>query len=87
MRTSRAVAASAASEAAPLSAGVITGGGNASAASYNGVYGAGHSVIDHHDLIGGTTFPIHENGWNCVVTVRDTPGQAIPMLADVGPPG
>lgn len=84
MRTSRAIAGFVASVATLIGGGVIVGGGTASAASYNGACGSGYTVIDHRDLTGGTTFLTYKDGWNCVVTVRDQPGQAIPMLAGVG---
>ncbi|MEV4051892.1 spore-associated protein A [Amycolatopsis sp. NPDC049688] len=63
--------------------GLFAGTGSASAAGYNGVCGSGYSVIDHHDIAGGTVFLTYSSstGNNCVVTVRNTPGTAIYMDA------
>ncbi|WP_030271498.1 hypothetical protein [Streptomyces sp. NRRL B-24484] len=56
----------------------------AQAAGYNGVCGSGYTVVDHRDLnLGGTVYLTYNssNGNNCVVTVRNSPGQPILMLA------
>ncbi len=55
----------------------------ASAATYAGQCGAGFTVIDKIDLRGGTTFLTYDGKTNCVVTVRDQPGDPIPMGAAV----
>jgi hypothetical protein len=57
----------------------------AAAASYNGVCGSSYSVIDSHSLSGATIFLTYSasTGNNCVVTVRNTPGSAAPMGAEV----
>jgi hypothetical protein len=57
----------------------------ASAASYNGVCGSSYAVIDSHGITGGTIFLTYSSstGKNCVVTVRNTPGSAQPMTAEV----
>jgi len=53
------------------------------AAVYNGVCGSGYAVIDSLGVIGGTVYLTYNsgNGNNCVVTVRNTPGTAVPMCA------
>jgi hypothetical protein len=63
--------------------GLLTGTGTASAATYNGACGSGYSVIDQHSLVGGTIFLTYSNSTenNCVVTVRNTSGTAVPMNA------
>jgi hypothetical protein len=55
------------------------------AASYNGVCGSGYGVIESHNLPGATIFLTFSGGTgdNCVVTVRNTPGTAEPMDAEV----
>ncbi|MFJ1709818.1 spore-associated protein A [Kitasatospora sp. NPDC088346] len=56
----------------------------AQAASYNGVCGSGYQTIDHRDLNAGGTVWLTYNrstGYNCVVTIRDSPGPALQMLA------
>ncbi|WP_433709542.1 hypothetical protein ACQP2U_24015 [Nocardia sp. CA-084685] len=83
MKKSKILAAFIATSAALTVGGVALGSGSASAATYNGVCGPGYSVIDHHDLDGGTIFLTYNNGWNCVVTVRNQPGQAEKMLASL----
>jgi hypothetical protein len=58
----------------------------ASAASYGGQCGTGYNVIDHKDIGDvATIFLTYNNsdGNDCVVTVRNHPGAAIDMLADV----
>jgi hypothetical protein len=83
MASGKSVAASLAAAAVFAGGGVMLGSGNAAAASYNGACGAGYSVIDHHDLDGGTIFLTYNGGWNCVVTVRNQPGAAIHMMAQI----
>ena len=83
MRKSKFLAVSVASSAALAVGGVAFGTGPASAATYNGACGSGYSVIDHHDIQGGTIFLTYNNGSNCVVTVRDQPGQKWWMSANV----
>ncbi|WP_227983770.1 hypothetical protein [Nocardia spumae] len=55
----------------------------ASAASYHGQCGDGFTVIDKHELKGGTVFLTYNGRTNCVVTVRDKPGEPISMGAAV----
>lgn len=59
--------------------------GVASAATYNGKCGAGYRVIDQGNLAGGTVFLAYSRatGKNCVVTVRDRPGERLFMAARV----
>lgn len=83
MRSGNAIAVSVAATAALAGGAVALGSGTAAAASYNGVCGAGYSVIDHADLQGGTVFLTYKDGWNCVATVRDQPGAAIHMMAEI----
>jgi len=56
------------------------------AAPYNGVCGSGYVVIDSLPLTGGTIYLTYNsgNGYNCVVTVRSSPGTPLPMDAYVG---
>lgn len=63
-------------------AGTIAATGTASAASYNGACGSGYSVIGSMDVGEGNTFITYNssNGYNCVVTVSNTPGT--PMVLD-----
>ncbi|REE94748.1 spore-associated protein A [Thermomonospora umbrina] len=44
------------------------------ATNYNGACGAGYTVIDKLDVYRGVTYLTYNNGWNCAVTVTDTPG-------------
>ncbi|OJF13040.1 hypothetical protein [Couchioplanes caeruleus] len=58
----------------------------AQAASYNGACGAGYRVIDQLRVGGtgtGTAYLTYNNGWNCVVTVSDTPGKRDWMVASI----
>jgi hypothetical protein len=55
----------------------------AHAASYDGVCGSGYGVIDSFAVNGGTVFLTYNGTYNCVVTVRDTPGAAEYMTAGV----
>lgn len=59
-------------------AGVAVMSGAAQAASYNGACGSGYTVIDHMTVGGtqteGTTYLTYNGGWNCVVTITNTPG-------------
>jgi hypothetical protein len=63
-------------------AGTIAATGTASAAGYNGACGSGYGVIDSMDVGDGNAFLTYNssNGYNCVVTVSDTPGT--PMVLD-----
>ncbi|AWW39244.1 MULTISPECIES: hypothetical protein [Streptomyces] len=60
-------------------AGMIATTGTAQAASYNGGCGSGYSVIGSKDVGDGTAYITYNssNGYNCVVTVSDTPGTAM----------
>ncbi|WP_328405786.1 hypothetical protein [Nocardia sp. NBC_00403] len=80
--------------ACAASAGIVVGTAvfvpaNASAASYGGQCGGGYAVIEQANLIGGTAFLTYSNatGKNCVVTVRDEPGDELFMVARVGRSG
>jgi hypothetical protein len=53
----------------------------ASAATYGGQCGKGYDVIDSHDIVGGTAFLTFNGKNNCVVTVRDQPGNPVRMGA------
>ncbi|WP_228000688.1 hypothetical protein [Nocardia australiensis] len=53
----------------------------ASAATYGGQCGAGHHVIDSHALSSGTIFLTYDGSTNCVVTVRNQPGNPVHMTA------
>ena len=58
----------------------------AQAASYNGVCGSSYGVIDAMSVPGyGTIYLTYSSstGDNCVVTIRNTPGAKLPMLADI----
>jgi len=59
--------------------------GPAQAASYNGACGSGYSVIDQMSVGSGrgTAYLTYNNGWNCVVTVTNSPGTRTWMLAEV----
>lgn len=60
-------------------AGTIAATGTASAASYNGGCGSGYSVIGSRDVGDGNAYITYNssNGYNCVVTVSDTPGSSM----------
>ncbi|MGW3511277.1 spore-associated protein A [Streptomyces sp. NPDC000994] len=65
-------------------AGLVATAGTASAAaSYNGGCGTGYGVIGSKRVGDGTTFITYNGstGYNCVVTVSDTPGKAMYMDA------
>ncbi|MEV6205784.1 spore-associated protein A [Kitasatospora sp. NPDC051914] len=78
---------------AAAAATVVTAPGPAYAAGYNGACGAGYRVIDSLPLDatedGGTVYLTYNrtNGYNCVVTVRNTPGDPIWMSASIKPSG
>jgi hypothetical protein len=59
-------------------AGTVAATGTAAAAGYNGACGSGYGVIDSMDVGDGNAFLTYNssNGYNCVVTVTDTPGEA-----------
>ncbi|WNV84395.1 spore-associated protein A [Umezawaea sp. Da 62-37] len=59
--------------------------GVASAATYNGMCGSGYSVVNSRAVVGGTVFLTYNasTGYNCVVTVRNSPGAKLPMGARV----
>ncbi|MEU4652837.1 spore-associated protein [Streptomyces sp. NPDC023723] len=63
-------------------AGMALTAGTAEAASYNSACGSGYSVIDSKDVGDGTAYLTYNGstGYNCVVTVSDTPGT--PMVLD-----
>jgi hypothetical protein len=56
-----------------------------SSAVYNGVCGSGYKVIDSGSVTGGTVYLTYNSstGYNCVVTIRNTPGARLPMCAEV----
>lgn len=55
------------------------------AATYNWACGSSYVVIDSFGVTGGTVFLTYSSstGDNCVVTVRNSPGGALPMDAAV----
>ncbi|HZB28776.1 MAG TPA: spore-associated protein A [Streptosporangiaceae bacterium] len=58
----------------------------ASAASYNGACGGGYGVVNQRTISGkGAVYLTYNsgNGYNCVVTIRDNPGTAVPMFAGI----
>ncbi|MGW9552993.1 spore-associated protein A [Nocardiopsis sp. NPDC055551] len=55
----------------------------AHAAAYNGACGSGYAVVNQIEIgDSGTTFLTYNNstGYNCAVTVRDTPGDPVEMV-------
>ncbi|WP_431681340.1 spore-associated protein A [Kitasatospora sp. KL5] len=65
-------------------AGVVLAPATAEAADYNSACGSGYREIDHLTLSGyGTVFLTYNGstGKNCVVTVRDNPGERLYMNA------
>jgi hypothetical protein len=60
-------------------AGIAFSATPAAAASYNGGCGSGYSVIGSKDVGDGNAFITYNSstGYNCVVTVSDTPGTAM----------
>ncbi|MGW1059724.1 hypothetical protein [Micromonospora rubida] len=62
--------------AALAATAVAVTGAPAQAAAYNGACGSGYTVIDKMDAGNGrgTIFLTYNSGWNCVVTVSNTPG-------------
>lgn len=55
----------------------------ASAATYNGACGSGYSVVNQDNVGGlGTVFLTYDNstGQNCVVTIRNNPGQPVTWM-------
>jgi hypothetical protein len=58
----------------------------ATTAAYNGVCGSGYKVIDSTPIgnVGTTYVTWNESkGWNCVVTIRNTPGAPVYMSASL----
>jgi hypothetical protein len=57
----------------------------AQAAAYNGACGSGYSVIDkmHVQSDRATVYLTYNNGWNCVVTITNTPGKREYMSAAI----
>ncbi|MFJ1708005.1 spore-associated protein A [Kitasatospora sp. NPDC088346] len=57
----------------------------AQAADYNGACGSGYRVVDSMSLKGGTAFLTYNSstGQNCAVTVRDSPGSPVYVLASI----
>ncbi|KNX38841.1 hypothetical protein [Luteipulveratus halotolerans] len=71
--------------AGAIGAGMVgLGAESASAATYNGVCGSGYRVVDQHAVTGGTVFLTYNGTRNCVVTVRNTAGAKVWMVAVVG---
>ena len=58
----------------------------ASAATYNGACGTGYTVIDHM-AVGGTqqatTYLTYKGGWDCVVTIANSPGTSQYLETDI----
>ncbi|GGP84914.1 spore-associated protein A [Streptomyces sindenensis] len=79
MRTTAKRLCSAATVLGLTAAGTVAATGTAAAASYNGACGSGYSVIGSRDVGDGNTFVTYNssNGYNCVVTVSDTPGKSM----------
>ncbi|MEV4628116.1 hypothetical protein AB0J90_17720 [Micromonospora sp. NPDC049523] len=71
--------------AALAATAVAVTGAPAQAASYNGACGSGYSVIDSMGAGNGagTIFLTYNNGWNCVVTITNTPGVRDFMAASI----
>ncbi|WP_433248240.1 spore-associated protein A [Streptosporangium sp. CA-135522] len=68
--------------AAASVAGSMTAAAPASAASYGGECGAGYAVVNSAAVGGDATmFLTYNNGWNCLVVVRNTQGSATFMGA------
>jgi hypothetical protein len=65
---------------AALGLGLVSPG-IAAAAGYNGACGSGYRVIDSHHITGGTIYLTYNGSRNCVVTIRNNPGAAVPMNA------
>lgn len=85
MKLTRKLAGAGATVALTL-AGLAGTAGPAQAAAYNGACGAGYQVIDKLTVGGtgtGTAYLTYNNGWNCVVTVSNTPGQRDWMEASI----
>jgi len=85
MRLTRKLAGAGAAVALTLT-GLAATAGPAQAAAYNGACGAGYRVIDSMSVGGtgtGTAYLTYNNGWNCVVTVSNTPGQRDWMSAQI----
>ncbi|MDC0710559.1 spore-associated protein A [Stigmatella sp. ncwal1] len=59
------------------------------ALAYNGACGSGYGVIDSHAVAGGTVYLTYNSstGKNCVVTVRNSPGNRVQMCAKVSRAG
>ncbi|GJF31718.1 hypothetical protein KNE206_44180 [Kitasatospora sp. NE20-6] len=57
----------------------------AQAAGYNGVCGSGYRVVDSMSLAGGTAFLTYNSstGQNCAVTVRNSTGSPVYVLASI----
>ena len=67
-----------------VAAGVLAASpAHAAAAQYNYACGPGYRVVDHVDVGGsGTAFLTYNSftGYNCAVTVRAIPGEAVEMV-------
>jgi hypothetical protein len=69
-----------------MAGGALATAAPASASTYGGQCGSGYSVVNQRTISGkGTVFLTYNssNGYNCVVTIRDTPGTAVPMMAAI----
>ncbi|RSM74233.1 spore-associated protein A [Actinoplanes sp. ATCC 53533] len=85
MKLTRKLAGAGAAVALTLT-GLAATAGPAQAAAYNGACGTGYRVIDSMSVGGsgtGTAYLTYNNGWNCVVTVSNTPGQRDWMKASI----
>lgn len=85
MRISKKITAALVTAGAMTVAGLATAA-PASAASYGGQCGSGYVVVNHATISGkGTVYLTYNNsnGYNCVVTVRDKAGSAVPMFAGI----
>ncbi|MFF7868278.1 spore-associated protein A [Streptomyces qaidamensis] len=86
MRKHRRITTIVASAATMLGLGVIAAPSASAAASYNGACGSGYSVTNSARIgNGGTIFLTYNssNGYNCVVTIRDTP-DSTPGIVSAG---
>ncbi|WP_431679501.1 spore-associated protein A [Kitasatospora sp. KL5] len=57
----------------------------AQAADYNGVCGSGHHIVDSMSLADDTAFLTYDSstGQNCAVTVRNSPGSPVYVIASI----
>ncbi|WP_158554101.1 spore-associated protein A [Micromonospora deserti] len=71
---------------AALAAGTVAvAAAPAQAAAYNGACGSGYRVIDkmNINMDRATVYLTYNSGWNCVVTITNTPGKREYMSAQI----